>query len=63
MLHLIGVILITGRMLHAAGLLRSTGSSTPRLVGYLFTVVAILLAAVALLVQLSLFPGALSTAH
>ena len=63
LLHAIGIVLIGSRMLHAAGLLRSTGSSTPRLVGYLATILAILAAAVALLIQISLFPGALITPH
>lgn len=63
LLHVIGIMLIASRLLHAAGLLRSTGSSMPRLIGYLVTILAILVAAVALLVQISLFPGALITPH
>jgi hypothetical protein len=43
--------------------LRSTASSTPRLVGYLGTIVSILVAAVALLIRISLLPGALITPH
>ncbi len=63
LVHLIGVMLIASRLLHALGLLRSTASSTPRLVGYLGTILAILIAAVALLVQISFYPGALITPH
>jgi len=63
LLHVIGILLIASRLLHAAALLRSTGSSAPRLIGYCVTILAILVAAVALLVQISLFPGALITPH
>jgi uncharacterized membrane protein YecN with MAPEG domain len=63
LLHLIGMLLIASRLLHAAGLLLTTESSRPRLIGYLVTILAILVAAVALLIQISLYPGALAIPH
>jgi uncharacterized membrane protein YecN with MAPEG domain len=63
LLHVIGVLLVVGRLLHAFGLLRTTGSSFGRFWGFICTVAAILLASGAVLVQVFLFSGALTTSH
>lgn len=47
--HMAGLVLLTGRVLHAVGLSRSGGASLSRAVGVVATWVAYILAAVALL--------------
>ncbi|HEX6980676.1 MAG TPA: MAPEG family protein [Alphaproteobacteria bacterium] len=42
--HVLGALLLLGRILHAVGLGRSTGTSTARAVGVAFTWLAILMA-------------------
>lgn len=49
LIHPIGLILFTGRVLHGFGLSRSTGATWPRAVGVLATWVAYVAAAAALL--------------
>jgi uncharacterized membrane protein YecN with MAPEG domain len=48
-IHVIGVILFAGRLLHALGLSNSGGNSLPRAVGITLTWIAYIFAAVALL--------------
>jgi uncharacterized protein len=48
-IHIIGVILFAGRLLHAVGLSNSGGTSIPRALGIILTWVAYIFAAVALL--------------
>ncbi len=45
LLHALGIMLIVGRVLHAAGLSRSAGTSTGRFVGTLLTWLMILVSA------------------
>ncbi len=51
LVHCFGIALIVGRILHAIGLSRSSGSSPPRLIGMLLTLLTILAMAVLLLWQ------------
>lgn len=49
MLHIVGVLLTLGRLLHAIGVSRTSESSPPRLVGTLLTWIALLIAGLACL--------------
>jgi uncharacterized membrane protein YecN with MAPEG domain len=48
-IHVIGLLLFAGRLIHAVGLSNSGGTSLPRAVGIILTWVAYIFAAVALL--------------
>jgi len=50
-LHLVGGLTLAGRLLHLSGLLKSSGTSLPRLFGMIFTFVALMVAAILLLVR------------
>lgn len=50
-IHLVGGLTLAGRVLHAIGLWRSSGTSVPRFLGMISTFAALLLAAVFLLVN------------
>ncbi|MDB5467307.1 MAG: glutathione S-transferase [Phenylobacterium sp.] len=47
--HVVGLVLLAGRVVHAVGLSRSGGASLPRAAGVLLTWMAYIIAAVALL--------------
>lgn len=49
LIHLLGVMLVTGRILHAMGLCKSAGTSPGRMVGMILTFLVILICAVILL--------------
>jgi uncharacterized protein len=49
LIHMIGLVLFVGRVLHAVGLSRSTAASWPRAVGVLATWIAYIAASAALL--------------
>lgn len=49
LIHLIGLVLFLGRVLHAVGLSRSSGATWPRAVGVLATWIAYIAAAAALI--------------
>ncbi len=63
LLHLIGILLVLGRVAHAVGLARSAGTSAGRAAGYVLTILAILIATVALLIRVAEFSPALFMAH
>jgi uncharacterized membrane protein YecN with MAPEG domain len=48
-IHVVGLVLFVGRLVHAVGLSNSGGASIPRAVGMIFTWLAYLFGAVALL--------------
>lgn len=48
-IHLMGVMLVTGRLLHAMGLCQSAGTSPGRMVGMILTFLVILICALVLL--------------
>lgn len=49
-IHIVGLVLLTGRVTHAVGLSNSGGTSMPRAVGIILTWIAYVFAAAALLV-------------
>ncbi len=49
LIHLVGLLFLTGRCLHAMGLLKSAGSSVGRVAGMLMTLTSLLIGAGALL--------------
>lgn len=50
-LHIIGGSLLAGRILHATGLLKSAGTSAPRLLGMVLTFTSIIVSSFSLLVR------------
>lgn len=50
-LHIIGACLLIGRILHATGLLKSAGSSAPRILGMVLTFSSIIASSIFLLIK------------
>lgn len=50
-LHIIGACLLVGRILHATGLLKSAGTSAPRLLGMVLTFTSIIFSSAFLLIK------------